>query len=206
MRRQIKDGLRARGAGLAWHTHLPWELLGLRAGPKEDSAVSSAELVTGSPLTLPGQLLHVPDPPHVGVPPPPAWSVSYAAAADSQPAHLARAEHIYVCVGGQQKLETGYINSGTGNRITTHPPRPAAPCARPSACQRASTTYVVGILCSGCRLPASSPGQFRAQASRSLCRPHTPAHTGCVQRDKDLHHPGGAEAGGHLCGLPEGPH
>ncbi len=32
-------------------------VLGLRAAPKEDSAVSSAELVTGTPLVLPGQLL-----------------------------------------------------------------------------------------------------------------------------------------------------
>jgi transposase InsO family protein len=47
--RQLKDALRARGAGPAWHSHLPWVLLGLRAAPKEDSAVSSAELVTGTP-------------------------------------------------------------------------------------------------------------------------------------------------------------
>ncbi len=63
--RQLKDALRARGAGPAWHSHLPWVLLGLRAAPKEDSAISSAELVTGTPLVLPGQLLHVPDPPRV---------------------------------------------------------------------------------------------------------------------------------------------
>jgi hypothetical protein len=63
--RQLKDALGARGAGPAWHSHLPWVLLGLRAAPKEDSAVSSAELVTGTPLVLPGQLLHVPDPPRV---------------------------------------------------------------------------------------------------------------------------------------------
>jgi len=29
--RQIKDSLRARGAGPTWHSHLPWELMGLRA-------------------------------------------------------------------------------------------------------------------------------------------------------------------------------
>jgi hypothetical protein len=70
---------------------------------KEDSAVSSAELVTGTPLVLPGQLLHVPDPPRVDVPPPPTRPLSYAAAANTLPSHLARAEHVYVHVGSQQK-------------------------------------------------------------------------------------------------------
>jgi transposase InsO family protein len=56
--RQIKDNLRARGAGSTWHSHLPWVLMGLCAAPKEDSAVSSGELVNGSPLILLGQLLH----------------------------------------------------------------------------------------------------------------------------------------------------
>jgi transposase InsO family protein len=63
--RQIKDALRARDVGSAWHSHLPWVLMGMRAAPKEDLAVSSAELVYGSPLILPGQQLHMPDAPHV---------------------------------------------------------------------------------------------------------------------------------------------
>jgi hypothetical protein len=100
MHRQLKDALRARGAGPAWHSHLPWVLLGLRAAPKEYSAVSLAELVTGTPLVLPGQLLHVPDPPRVDVPPPPTRPLSYA---PTPPAHLIRAEHVYVRIGGQQK-------------------------------------------------------------------------------------------------------
>jgi len=54
--RQLKDALRARECGAEWAAHLPWALLGLRAAPKEDSAISSAELVYGSPLRLPGQL------------------------------------------------------------------------------------------------------------------------------------------------------
>ncbi len=54
--RQLKDALRARECGAEWAAHLPWVLLGLRAAPKEDSAISSAELVYGSPLRLPGQL------------------------------------------------------------------------------------------------------------------------------------------------------
>jgi hypothetical protein len=55
--RQLKDDLRSRLAGERWSEHLPWMLLGLRAVPKEDNAVSSAELVFRAPLTLPGQLL-----------------------------------------------------------------------------------------------------------------------------------------------------
>ena len=34
---QIKDALPARGAGPAWHSYLPWVLMGQRAAPKEDS-------------------------------------------------------------------------------------------------------------------------------------------------------------------------
>ncbi len=55
--RQLKDALRPRLCGLDWAEHLLWVLLGLRAAPKEDSAVSSAELVLGSQLVLPGQFL-----------------------------------------------------------------------------------------------------------------------------------------------------
>jgi hypothetical protein len=54
--RQLKDALRARECGAEWAAHLPWSLLGLPAAPKEDSAISSAELVYGLPLRLPGQL------------------------------------------------------------------------------------------------------------------------------------------------------
>jgi hypothetical protein len=63
--RQLKDALRARSAANDWPDHLPWVLLGLRAAPKEDSAVSSAEMVLGDPLVLPGQR------PTAGEPPPP---------------------------------------------------------------------------------------------------------------------------------------
>jgi hypothetical protein len=78
-------------------------MMGLRAAPKEDLAVSSVELVPGIPLMLPGQLLHVPDPPRVDVPPPPTRPASYAAAANAPPAHLVQAEHVHVRVGGQQR-------------------------------------------------------------------------------------------------------
>ena len=53
--RQMKESLKARGAGNAWLEHLPWVMLGLRSAPKEDSAVSSAEVLYGTPLVLPGQ-------------------------------------------------------------------------------------------------------------------------------------------------------
>jgi transposase InsO family protein len=42
--RQIKDALRARLAGNKWPENLLWVLFGLRAAPKEDSAISSADL------------------------------------------------------------------------------------------------------------------------------------------------------------------
>ncbi len=61
--RQLKDVLRARLAGPRWPEHLPWVLFGLRAVPKEDSGLSSAKLVFGMPLTLPCQLLAVPETP-----------------------------------------------------------------------------------------------------------------------------------------------
>ena len=60
--RQLKDALRSRLAGVSWFYHLPWVLLGIRSAPKEDSAVSSAEMVYGSPLNLPGQFLEASDP------------------------------------------------------------------------------------------------------------------------------------------------
>ena len=76
-------------------------LLGLRAAPKEDSGVSSAELVQGTPLILPGQLGNVPEPPRVDVAPPPTRPASYADAANTPPTHLAVAHWVYVRRGGQ---------------------------------------------------------------------------------------------------------
>jgi transposase InsO family protein len=61
--RRLKDSLRARLAGVEWPQHLPWVMLGLRAAPREDSGVSAAELVYGSPLALPGVLISAPEPP-----------------------------------------------------------------------------------------------------------------------------------------------
>jgi transposase InsO family protein len=61
--RRLKDALRARAAAADWPLHLPWVLLGLRAAPREDSGVSAAELVYGSPLQLPGPFLDTAEPP-----------------------------------------------------------------------------------------------------------------------------------------------
>jgi hypothetical protein len=55
--RRLKDALWARLAGQDWLSHLLWVLLGLRAAPREDSGLSSSELVFGAPLSLPGQFL-----------------------------------------------------------------------------------------------------------------------------------------------------
>ena len=60
--RQLKDALRSRLAGYDWFHHLPWVLLGIRSAPKEDSTISSAELLYGTPLTLPGQFLESGEP------------------------------------------------------------------------------------------------------------------------------------------------
>jgi hypothetical protein len=60
--RQLKEALRARNCGADWADHLPWVLLGIRAAPKDDTGVSSAELVYGCGLVLPGEL-QVPSPP-----------------------------------------------------------------------------------------------------------------------------------------------
>ena len=52
--RDLKASLKCRLSGPNWVDELPWVLLGLRTAPKEDLKSSSAELVYGSPLTVPG--------------------------------------------------------------------------------------------------------------------------------------------------------
>src|SRR5450830_455678 len=104
---QLKNALRARLAGAAWPEHLPWVLLGLRAAPKEDSAVSSAELVYGCPVALPAQFLETAEqPPAVFAEririssPLPTRFLSYAAVAATPPAALLSAKFVYVRRGG----------------------------------------------------------------------------------------------------------
>jgi Integrase core domain len=57
LHRRLKEALKARLAGASWPDHLPWVLLGLRSSPREDSGLSSAELVYGAPLALPGVMV-----------------------------------------------------------------------------------------------------------------------------------------------------
>jgi hypothetical protein len=90
-------------------------------------SVSLAELVTGSPLILPQQKLHVPGPPCVDVPLPPTRLASYAEAANSPPAHLAKAEYVYVHIGGQQKpLAAPYASPYLRGKELHHPRGPEA--------------------------------------------------------------------------------
>ena len=50
----LKSALRARLTGPNWVNELPWVLLGIRTTPKEDLGCSSAEVVYGAPLSVPG--------------------------------------------------------------------------------------------------------------------------------------------------------
>ena len=61
--RSFKSSLRARLAGSDWFSHLPLVLLGLRATPKDDTSLFVSEAVYGSPLTLPGELVDLPEMP-----------------------------------------------------------------------------------------------------------------------------------------------
>lgn len=55
--RSFKAALRARLTSPAWMDELPWVMLGLRTVPKEDLGASSAEMVYGAPLTVPGDFV-----------------------------------------------------------------------------------------------------------------------------------------------------
>jgi len=102
--RQLKSTLRARNCGAAWLEHLPWVLLGLRAAPKEDSNISSAEAVYGAPLALPNP---VPvghdrqDLPTVEPPVLPVRPKSYAEAAKERDSILGEAGYVYIRRGPQ---------------------------------------------------------------------------------------------------------
>ncbi|KFD49163.1 hypothetical protein M513_09987 [Trichuris suis] len=53
----LKSALRTRLTGPDWMDQLPWVLLGIRTAPKQDLATSSAQLVYGAPLTVPGDFI-----------------------------------------------------------------------------------------------------------------------------------------------------
>lgn len=60
--RHMKSALRARLNGPAWMDELPWVMLGIRTAPKDDLGASSAELVYGTPLTVPADFIASPSP------------------------------------------------------------------------------------------------------------------------------------------------
>ncbi len=85
-------------------------LLGLRVAPKEDSGVSSAELVYGARLNIPEQFLldeEVPDDKMAAYMkefsplPLPARKLTGPATASTVPDHLMTARYVYVRRGGQ---------------------------------------------------------------------------------------------------------
>ena len=53
--RHLKASLCARLTGPNWTADLPWVLLGIRTAPKDYLGCSSAELVYGTPLAVPGE-------------------------------------------------------------------------------------------------------------------------------------------------------
>ena len=55
--RHLKSAVQARLTGPNWVQELPWVLLGIRTAPKEDLGCSSAEMVYGSALTVPGDFI-----------------------------------------------------------------------------------------------------------------------------------------------------
>ena len=55
--RQLKDCLRARLDGPNWMDQLGWVLLGIRTAPKADLKTTPAEMVFGSALTVPADLV-----------------------------------------------------------------------------------------------------------------------------------------------------
>ena len=59
--RHMKESLKARLTSSRWVADLPWTLLGIRTAPKEDLDTSSAELVYGEPLIVPGEFVAEPN-------------------------------------------------------------------------------------------------------------------------------------------------
>ena len=53
----MKASLRACCQSPSWISELPWVMLGLRTMPKDDLGTSPADLVFGSPLTVPGEFV-----------------------------------------------------------------------------------------------------------------------------------------------------
>ena len=103
LHRQIKEALRAKGAENTWADHLPWVLLGLRAAPKDETGISTAEATLGQQLIMPGQI-QKPDDMSLDAPraPPaviPETKRSYAEVVGGR-SDLDRARMVYVRRGG----------------------------------------------------------------------------------------------------------
>ena len=64
--RQLKATLMARNSGANWIDHLPLVLLGIRTTVKGDFDTCPTELVYGSPLRLPGNMISASSNPHLG--------------------------------------------------------------------------------------------------------------------------------------------
>jgi hypothetical protein len=105
--RQLNDTLQSRLACDKWVSHLPWVLLGLRATPKEDDNVSSAELVSGCLVTVPCQFLNTPELASADfleglqatrLLPTRQWS--YAVVTAAPPPALTEADFVYIRKGG----------------------------------------------------------------------------------------------------------
>lgn len=63
LHRTMKASLMARNAGDRWTAHLPWVLLGIRTMPREGLEASSAEMVYGDTLVVPGEFFPSSDSP-----------------------------------------------------------------------------------------------------------------------------------------------
>ncbi len=48
----LKDALGTRGANATWVAELPWVLLGFRSQPREDSNISPAQAIYGTPFSV----------------------------------------------------------------------------------------------------------------------------------------------------------
>jgi transposase InsO family protein len=59
LHRRLKDALCAHGATSTWSAELPLVLLGLRSTPREDTNISPAQALYGTPLVLPNQYLSI---------------------------------------------------------------------------------------------------------------------------------------------------
>jgi transposase InsO family protein len=109
--RPLKDALRARSAAADWYNHLPWVLLAVRTASRDEESPSSAELLYGAQLVVPGQFVTA------SADPPPSDSFlqqlrsfvdasatasilhnrpSTATAKDSIPTALLHARHVFV--------------------------------------------------------------------------------------------------------------